>query len=85
MLHTQAILTVALYGLCPDYDPILALCREHGLVLIEDNAENFLGQYKGRLVGQVGHYSSFSFQASKHMTCGEGLCAAPPDLAEHRG
>ena len=36
---------MALYGLCPDYDPILELCKEHGIVLIEDNAECFLGEY----------------------------------------
>jgi perosamine synthetase len=31
-----------------------------------------LGTYKGKLVGQFGHFASFSFQASKHITCGEG-------------
>jgi perosamine synthetase len=40
--------------------------------LIEDNAECFLGEYKGKLVGEFGVFSSFSFQASKHMTAGEG-------------
>ena len=70
--RTKAVITVSLYGLCPDYDPIVELCKEHGIVLIEDNAECFLGEYKGRLVGTIGDYSSFSFQASKHMTCGEG-------------
>ena len=60
--RTRAILTVALYGLCPDYDPLLELCEKHNLVLIEDNAENFLGKYKGKIVGEIGHYSSFSFQ-----------------------
>lgn len=69
---TRAIISVSLYGLSPDYDEILALCREHNLFLIEDNAEDLLGTYKGKLVGQFGHFSSFSFQASKHITCGEG-------------
>jgi perosamine synthetase len=70
--RTKAVITVALYGLCPDYDSICALCKKHGLVLIEDNAECFLGEYKGKLVGSIGDYASFSFQASKHMTAGEG-------------
>ena len=69
---TKAIITVSLYGLAPDYDRILPLCRKHGLALIEDNAECFLGTYKGRLVGEFGDFASFSFQASKHLTCGEG-------------
>jgi len=69
---TKAIITVALYGLSPDYDEILKICKEHKIALIEDNAECFLGTYKGKLVGQFGDFSSFSFQASKHITCGDG-------------
>lgn len=69
---TKAIISVSLYGLSPDYDRLLELCREHNLYLIEDNAECFLGTYKGKLVGQFGDFSSFSFQASKHITCGDG-------------
>ncbi len=69
---TKAIITVALYGLSPDYDEILSICKEHNLYLIEDNAQCFLGEYKGKLVGQFGDFASFSFQASKHITCGEG-------------
>lgn len=69
---TKAIITVSLYGLSPDYDEILKVCRKHNLFLIEDNAECFLGKYKGKYVGEFGDFSSFSFQASKHLTTGEG-------------
>lgn len=70
--RTKAIITVSLYGLAPDYDRIMALCKKHHLSLIEDNAECFLGEYKGKLVGEFGDFASFSFQASKHLTTGEG-------------
>jgi perosamine synthetase len=82
---TKAIMTVALYGLSPDYDEILKICNEHNLYLIEDNAQCFLGYYKGKLVGEFGHFSSFSFQASKHITCGEGgmLLTCNEDLADN--
>lgn len=70
--RTRAIITVALYGLSPDMDPILAVAREHGLAVIEDDAQCFLGRYKGRVVGSLGDLASFSFQNSKHITCGEG-------------
>ena len=70
--RTKAIITVSLYGLAPDYDRITALCKKHGLALIEDNAECFFGEYKGKLVGEFGDFASFSFQASKHLTTGEG-------------
>lgn len=69
---TKAVISVALYGLPPDYDRILDVCKKHGLALIEDNAECFLSKYKGRLAGTFGDFASFSFQASKHLTCGEG-------------
>ena len=42
--HTKAIITVALFGLSPDMDPIMALAAKHGLKVIEDNAECFLGE-----------------------------------------
>lgn len=69
---TKAIISVSLYGLSPDYDEILNICKEYNIYLIEDNAECFLGKYKGKYVGEFGHFSSFSFQASKHITSGEG-------------
>lgn len=69
---TKAIITVSLFGLAPDYDKILEICKKHNLALIEDNAECFLGTYKGKLVGEFGDIASFSFQASKHLTSGEG-------------
>lgn len=69
---TKAIISVALYGLSPDYDALLEICRKHNLFLIEDNAECFLGTYKGKQVGEFGDFASFSFQASKHLTTGEG-------------
>lgn len=81
---TKAIITVSLYGLAPDYDRIVDLCKKHKLALIEDNAECFLGEYKGKLVGEFGDFASYSFQASKHLTAGEGgmLITNNEDLAD---
>lgn len=70
--NTRAIITVALYGLSPDMDPIMTLAKKHSLIVIEDNAECFLGFYKGKVVGSIGDFASFSFQSSKHLTAGEG-------------
>ena len=70
--NTKAIITVALYGLSPDMDPICLLSEKHGLYVIEDNAQCFLGYYKGKIAGKSGHCASFSFQSSKHLSSGEG-------------
>jgi perosamine synthetase len=81
---TKALITVALFGLSPEYDEILEICKEYNIFLIEDNAECFLGYYKGKLVGTFGDFSSYSFQASKHISCGEGgmLTTNNPELAD---
>lgn len=69
---TKAIITVSLFGLSPDMDPIMAISKRHNLKVLEDNAECFLGTYKNKVVGSIGDAASFSFQSSKHMTSGEG-------------
>ncbi|MDO8685845.1 MAG: DegT/DnrJ/EryC1/StrS family aminotransferase [Clostridiales bacterium] len=81
---TKAIIPVSIYGLSPDMDPIMELAKEYDLTVIEDNAQCYLGYYKGRLVGTLGHAASFSFQGSKHMTTsGEGgiVICNDPELA----
>jgi perosamine synthetase len=70
--RTKAIIPVSIYGLSPDLDGIMDIAREHHLTVIEDNAECFLGYNKDRIVGSIGDFASFSFQSSKHMTCGDG-------------
>lgn len=70
--NTKAIIPVSLYGLSPDMDAIKAIADEYHLSVIEDNAQCFLGKYKGKIIGSMGNMASFSFQNSKHITCGEG-------------
>jgi perosamine synthetase len=83
--RTKAIIPVGLYGLPPDLDPIMALARQHNLYVIEDNAQCYLGYYKGRLAGSIGHMASFSFENSKHMSTGDGGIVITDDeyLAKH--
>ena len=71
--YTKAIIPVSIFGLTPDMDAIMEIARERNLLVIEDDAQCFLGYNKGRLAGTIGHAASFSFQGSKHMTTsGEG-------------
>ena len=69
---TKAIIPVHLYGLPADMDPIMKIAEEYNLAVIEDSAQCFLGKYKGKTAGTIGHMASFSFQGSKHLTCGDG-------------
>lgn len=78
---TRAVIPVALYGLAPDYEGISSVCRPKNIAMIEDDAEAVLSMYKGKQVGQFGEFASFSFQASKHLTCGEGGMLVTDDEA----
>jgi len=81
---TRAVIAVHIYGLPVDMDPLLELCRTHGLKLIEDAAEATGLTYKGRPCGSFGDISTFSFYANKLVTMGEGGLVAVNDsvLAE---
>lgn len=69
---TKAIIVVSLYGLPPDMDEIMAISKRYGIPVIEDNAQCFLSKYKGSMSGTIGHIASYSFENSKHLSCGEG-------------
>ncbi len=69
---TKVIITVGIYGLSPDMDPIMKLAKKHDIVVIEDNAQCFMNTYKGSIAGTIGHISSYSFENTKHISCGEG-------------
>jgi len=69
---TRAVISVGLYGLPPDYEGLHAICRLHKLFLVEDDAQCLFARSNGSLAGRQGDFASFSFQASKHLTAGEG-------------
>lgn len=70
--QTKAVMVVHLYGLPCDMDPIVKICRERNLLLIEDCAEAFGTYYKGQHVGTFGDIATFSFFGNKTITTGEG-------------
>ena len=70
--RTKAISIVSIYGLPCEMDEIMHISNKYGIPVIEDNAECFTSTYKGRPTGTIGHMASYSFENSKHMSCGEG-------------
>ena len=70
--RTKAIVAVHLAGHPADLDRLLEICQVHNLGLIEDCAHAHGSEWKGRKVGAIGSAGTFSFQASKLMTAGEG-------------
>ena len=70
--RTKAVIVVDLYGNMPDMDAIMAVARRHNVAVIEDSAEAIGSECKGRLAGNFGDASVFSFHGSKTLTTGEG-------------
>jgi dTDP-4-amino-4,6-dideoxygalactose transaminase len=52
--------------------------------VIEDCAHAFGAEYKGKRLGNHGNYCTFSFQAIKHLTTGDGGLLVLPDEEMHR-
>jgi len=71
--RTRAIIPVHLYGQPADMDPISAIARKHGVVVIEDAAQAHGADYKGRRTGSLGDMACFSFYPGKNLGAyGEG-------------
>jgi dTDP-4-amino-4,6-dideoxygalactose transaminase len=70
--RTKAIIPVHFAGEAADMGAILDLAKRRNLLVIEDAAHGHGGAWKGRGLGSIGHAGTFSFQASKNMTAGEG-------------
>ncbi len=64
---TKVIMPVHLYGDCADMDAILAIAREHKLVVIEDAAQAHGAEYHGRRAGSMGELACFSFYPGKNL------------------
>ncbi len=70
---TKAILPVSLYGQMADMDEILALAKKHNLYVLEDLAQSYGAQYKGKKSGSMAIASGTSFYPAKPLGCyGDG-------------
>jgi perosamine synthetase len=69
---TKAIIPVHWGGYPCDMDEINQLAKEHNLIVIEDAAHALGAKYKGKNIGTISDFTSFSFQAIKHLTTGDG-------------
>jgi dTDP-4-amino-4,6-dideoxygalactose transaminase len=70
--RTKAIIPVHYGGFVCDMDRIIEIAQRHKLIVIADAAHAHGAIYKGKKLGSICDAATFSFQASKTMTAGEG-------------
>ena len=68
----KAVIVVQIYGQCAKMDPLLTLCNEHQIPVIEDAAESMGASYKGKPAGSFGDLSFLSFNGNKIITTSGG-------------
>lgn len=72
-LTPKAVVSVDLFGQPADYDRILPLCKQYGLLLLEDGAQGFGGSLHGKRACSFGDIGTTSFFPAKPLGCyGDG-------------
>lgn len=66
-LKIKAIIPVHLYGQCADMDSILKIAKKYKLKVLEDTAQAFGAEYKGRKAGTIGSCGAVSFFPGKNL------------------
>ena len=69
---TKAIIVMHNGGMPCDMDKIMEIAKENGLMVIEDSAQAIGGEYNGNKLGTIGDFGTYSFQAIKTFSIGDG-------------
>ena len=69
---SKAVVAVDFTGQSVELEPLLQICRENDMVLIEDGAHVIGTKYKGKCNGSIADMTTFSFHPVKTVTGGEG-------------
>lgn len=79
----RAVFLTNVLSFCGDIDAIRLVCDEHDVMLLEDNCESLGTRYKGKLLGNFGLASTFSFFVGHHLSTIEGgmICTDDETLA----
>lgn len=78
--RTRAVIVVHLHGQAANLEPLITLCKEHSVHLIEDCAQSHLTTYGGKPTGLHGIAGSFSFYPGKNLGAyGDAGCIVSDD------
>ena len=65
--RTKAIMPVHLFGQAAEMDGVMDLAKKHGIRVVEDAAQALGAGYRGRKLGSIGDFGTFSFFPSKNL------------------
>jgi len=69
---TKLIVVINTYGNICDLKPIMKIAKSKKITVLEDSAESFGSKYNKKQSGSIADIGTFSFQATKTITSGEG-------------
>lgn len=70
--RTKAIVVMHYGGVSCEMDTIMSIARRYNLYVLEDSAQGMLASYKGKTLGTIGDFGTYSFHDTKNYTMGEG-------------
>lgn len=70
--RTRVIVPVHYGGIACDMDIIMGLAEKYNLLVVEDAAQAIDAYYKGKPLGSIGHFGTFSFHETKNVISGKG-------------
>jgi CDP-4-dehydro-6-deoxyglucose reductase, E1 len=68
----KALFLTNALGFCDNIQELAQICREHDIIFLEDNCESLGSSVGGRLLGNFGMASTFSFFVGHHLSTIEG-------------
>ena len=68
--RSRAIVPVHYAGVACDMERIMEIAQKHSLYVIEDAAQGMMSSYRGRPLGTIGHFGTYSFHETKNYTSG---------------
>lgn len=69
---TKAIMVMHYAGVSCEMDTIMEIAKKYKLLVIEDAAQCLMASYRGKALGSIGDFGTFSFHETKNYTMGEG-------------
>lgn len=69
---TKAIVVMHYAGVGCEMDKIMEISKKYNLPVVEDAAQAIRATYKGKYLGTIGTFGTYSFHETKNISCGEG-------------